>query len=162
MSCVTLRTSVAVPFLLLTLLPCLVAAQKTSGFPSISQRSYTGGSAKVTVKGTFTIDADVPLNTKASYSSGEVTWLQFGASGAAEPNSLITYGDTKEIGIQAGKGKQGATAGFFPDEEGQCSGTVEVTKTEVIGDYICKGVTSYEPGKGMGTVDIAVKFTAKS
>ena len=59
------------------------------------------------MKGTFTMDAEIPINAQASYSDGTMTWFQFGASGAAEPNSLITYGDNQEIGIQAGQGKVG-------------------------------------------------------
>ncbi|MEO7474226.1 MAG: hypothetical protein ABIY46_02735, partial [Gemmatimonadales bacterium] len=81
----------------LTSLPAPAPAQ-TSGFPSISERQFTGGSAKVTVTGSTTIAQEIPLNTQASYGDGEMTWLQFGASGSAEPNALITYGETKEIG----------------------------------------------------------------
>jgi hypothetical protein len=135
---------------------------QTSGFPTISQRQYTGGSARLTVTGAAAIDQDVAINTVASISDGESTWLQFGSSGAAEPNVLITYGETKEIGIIVGQGKLSATGGITPGEKSQCAGTVKVTASEVAGEYTCKGVTSYVPGKGMGTVDIKVNFTAKS
>ena len=158
----TLRSGLAASVLLFLLLPCPALAQKTNGFPDISQRSYKSGSAKVTVKGTFTMDAEIPINSQASYSDGTMTWLQFGASGADDPNSLITYSDIREIGIQAGRGKIGAQGGIMEGEASECSGTVEVTKTEIVGDYKCVGVTSYEPGKGMGKVDITVHFTAKS
>ena len=157
----TLRSSVALSFLLSLTLPGLAAAQKTSGFPAISQRYYKSGSAAVKVTGSFTVDQVIPINAQASFSDGEATWLQFGVSAAAEANSLITYGQTREIGIQVGKGKQSATAGIIEGEASQCSGTVEVTKTEIIGAYTCQGVTSYD-GKGMGQVDIAVKFTVGS
>ena len=132
---------------------------QTSGFPDISQRQYRAGSAKVTVTGSATIAQDIPLNAQASYSDGEVTWLQFGESGAATPNSLITYGETKEIGIAVAKGKFIATGGIMPGEKSQCSGTVEVTDTTVAGEYTCAGVTSNEPA---GKVDIKVRFTATS
>jgi len=138
------------------------AAGQTSGVPTISQRQYTGGSAKVKVTGSAKIDAEIPLNTQASYSDGEVTWLQFGASGSAEPDALITYGDTKEIGISVGKGKLIATGGIMPGEKSQCSGKVQVTGSLVSGEYSCTGVTSHDPGGGMGKVDIKVSFTAKS
>ena len=138
------------------------SAGQTSGFPTISQRQYTGGSAKVTVTGAARIDADIPLNTSASYSDGEVTWLQFGVSGSAEPESLITYGDTKEIGISVGKGKLTATGGIIPGEKSECAGTVRVTESLVAGEYTCHGVTSHDPAVGMGQVDITVSFTAKS
>jgi hypothetical protein len=147
---------------LLTLagLPAAAAAQ-TSGFPTISQRQYTGGSAKVTVTGSAKIDTEIPLNAQASVSDGESTWLQFGASGSAEPNALITYGDTKEIGITVGKGKLIATGGIMPGEKSDCAGKVQVTETLISGEYTCKGLTSYVPGEGMGKVDIKVTFTAK-
>src|SRR5690348_16502606 len=68
----------------LFLLVAPLAAQ-TDGFPTISGRQFTGGSAKVTVTGSTTITKEIPINTVASFSDGESTWLQFGASGAAEP-----------------------------------------------------------------------------
>jgi hypothetical protein len=139
------------------------AAAQTSGFPDISRRQYTGGSAKVTVTGSANIDAEIPLNTQASFSDGESsTWLQFGASGSAEPNALITYGETREIGIIVGKGKLSATGGIMPGEQSDCAGKVQVTETLISGEYTCKGLTSYLPGQGMGKVDIKVSFTAKS
>ncbi|MEO7477360.1 MAG: hypothetical protein ABIY46_18735 [Gemmatimonadales bacterium] len=142
------------------------ALGQTEGPPAISQRAYTGGSIKVRVTGSFTIDAEIPINAKASYSDGEMTWLQFGASGAAEPNALITYNtESGETGINAAKGKPTATAGFFAGEKSGCSGKAVVTPTLITGDYTCLGVASYDPAKGlkgMGKVDIKVKFTAAS
>ena len=158
-----MRGVVAVVALLSTLasLPAPAAAQ-TSGFPTISQRQYTGGSAKVTVTGSAAIDAEIPINEQASYSDGEVTWLQFGISGGADPEALITYGDTKEIGISVGKGKLSATGGIIPGDKSECAGTVKVTGSLVSGEYTCRGVTSHDPATGMGKVDITVTFTAKS
>jgi hypothetical protein len=130
--------------------------------PAISQRQFKGGSAKVTVTGSFTIDQEIPINTQASIGDGESTWLQFGASGSAEPNILITYGETGETGIIAGKGKSSATGGITPGQESDCAGTVKVTPTLVSGEYTCRGLTSYEPGKGMGTVEVKVAFSATS
>ena len=138
------------------------AAGQTSGFPTISQRQYTGGSATVTVGGSTTIDAEVPLNPQASYSDGEVTWLQFGVSGAETPNSLITYGQTKEIGIAVSKGKFTVTGGIMPGEASECLGKVQVTAKEVSGEYTCAGVTSHDPGRGMAKVNIKVRFSATS
>jgi hypothetical protein len=148
----------------LVTLPALTApsAAQTSGFPTISQRQYTGGSAKVTVTGSAKFDADIPLNVPASISDGESTWLQFGASGSAEPNALITYGQTREIGISVGKGKLGATGGIIEGEKSDCAGKVQVTESLISGEYSCRGLTSYVPGEGMGTVDVKVSFTAKS
>jgi hypothetical protein len=138
------------------------AAAQSSGFPTISERQFTGGSAKVTVTGSTKIAQEIPLNTKASYGSGDMTWLQFGASGSAEPNLLITYGETKEIGITVGQGKFTATGGIIPGEKSLCSGKESVTGTMISGDYTCAGVTSSEGGGKMGKVDIKVSFTAKS
>jgi hypothetical protein len=135
---------------------------QTGGFPTISARGYTAGSATVTVTGSAKIAEEIPLNTQASISDGEVTWLQFGDSGSEKPNALITYGQTKEIGVSVGKGKLGATGGIMPGEPSQCAGKVKVTETEVTGEYKCLGLTSYEPGVGMGKVDVTVRFTAKS
>jgi hypothetical protein len=145
----------------LTALPSAVGGQ-TSGFPIISQRQYTGGSAKVTVSGSAKIDADIPINTQASYSDGEMTWLQFGASGSEEPNALITYTDIKEIGITVGQGKLTVVGGITPGEKSQCSGKVKVTETEVSGEYTCAGVATHDPAAGMGKADVKVSFIAKS
>jgi len=146
---------------LLFIAPSLPA--QTSGFPSITARQYKSGSAKVTVSGSFQFEAEIPLNTGASISDGESTWLQFGDSGSPEPNALITYGDTKEIGLHVGKGKLGAIGGIVPGEKSECSGTASVTPTEITGEYTCTGVTSYDPSTGkMGTIAYTIRFTAKS
>jgi hypothetical protein len=153
--------SLAVVFLLLAGAAAPAAGQ-TSGFPSISQRQYTAGTATVTVTGSATINAEIPLNAQASYSDGEVTWLQFGVSGSPEPNALITYGQTREIGITVAEGKLVATGGIIPGEKSECSGEVQVTGTLVAGEYVCRGITSHDPARGMGTVDIKVTLSAKS
>jgi hypothetical protein len=129
--------------------------------PKISGRSFVGGSAKVTVTGSFQIDADVAINAKASFGDGEMTWIQFGVSGAAEPNALITYGD-QGIGIIVGLGKNTATAEPSA-EDAACTGEVNVTASSVAGQYTCREVASYNPTTGkMGKVNITVRFTAKS
>jgi hypothetical protein len=147
--------------LILGLAPRAAAAQ-TSGFPDISARTYTAGSIKVSVTGSTTIEGEIPLNKEASISDGEVTWLQFGVSGAPEPHSLITYGQSREIGISVGKGKWIALGGIMPGEKPECAGTVLVTTTEVKGDYTCKGVASHDPEHGVQKVDVTVSFSARS
>ena len=133
------------------------------GFPTISTRQFTGGSAKLIVTGSFTISQELALNPQGGFGDGEVTWIPFGVSGSDQPNALITYGETKEIGITVGRGKLIATGGITPGEPSQCSGKVEVTATLIAGRYTCKGVSSYDPGTGkMGKVDIDITFTAKS
>ncbi|HET7241252.1 MAG TPA: hypothetical protein VFI77_08830 [Gemmatimonadales bacterium] len=144
--------------LLLTGMAAPLAAQDGAP-PPISQRQFTGGSAKVTVTGSFTIDQEIAINTQASFGDGGSTWLQFGVSGAAEPNILITYGET---GVIVGKEKWSATGGITPGEKSDCAGTVKVTPTLVSGEYTCRDITSYQPGKGMAKVDIKVAFSARS
>jgi hypothetical protein len=116
----------------------------------------------VSVKGATEIAAEVPLNTQASISDGGMTWLQYGASGSEAPNALITY-SPYEIGVSAGKGKFIVTAGIMPGEKPTCSGSSEVTENAVTGHYTCPGLTSYDAATGkMGTVDIDIRFSAKS
>ena len=125
--------------------------------PIISARSYVGGSAKVTVTGSFQINEDIPINTQASYSDGEMTWLQYGASGSEAPNALVTI-SPDEVGINVGRGKQTATIGAE-----KCSGGMDVTGNSITGHYKCPNVTSYDPLSGqMGTVNIEVDLAATS
>jgi hypothetical protein len=129
--------------------------------PKISGRSFAGGSAKVTVTGSFQIDADVAINATASFGDGEMTWIQFGVSGAEEPNALITYGD-QGIGIIIGLGKNTATAEPSA-EDAACTGEVNVTAGSVAGQYTCTGVGSYNPTtKKLGKVNITIRFTGTS
>jgi hypothetical protein len=125
--------------------------------PVISERYYVGGSAKVTVTGSFQIDEAIPINTKASYSAGDMTWLQYGDSGSELPNALVTI-STYEIGINAARGKPTAVIGAE-----NCTGSMDVAASLITGEYKCPNVTSYDPRSGqMGTVDIEIDFTAAS
>jgi hypothetical protein len=136
---------------------------QASAYPPISAREFVSGSVKVKVTGAFTIDQEIQINTKASIGGGDMTWLQYGASGSADGDALITFTETKEVGIMVGTGKQTATAGVTPGEESLCKGKTEVAAKLISGHYTCKGVTSYEPKTfKMGKVDIDVTFTAKS
>jgi hypothetical protein len=161
MRCIPWGSSVLTTGLLLAVLQSRVEGQ-TDGPPKITQRQFTGGSAMLMVTGSAKIDQEVAINDKASYGDGTMTWIQFGASGAEEPNVLITYGESGEIGISVGKGKFVVTGSIMEGEESTCSGKAQATETLVSGEYICTGLTSYEPGKGMGKVDVKVRFTAKS
>ena len=151
-----------VAFALAPSLLASAAAAQTDGFPTISGRTFTGGSAMVTVTGDTKFAQEIPINTQASISDGESTWLQYGASGSADPNALITYGQTKEIGITIGQGKFIATGGIMAGEKSECSGKVTVTANLISGEYACTGLVSKQASGGMGRVDIKVTFTAKS
>ncbi len=145
-------------------LVCLAphAAGQTGKTPTISARQYTAGSATVTVHGVVEIAAEVPLNTQASMSDGEMTWLQYGASGSETPNALITY-SLYEVGVSVGKGTFVVTAGIMEGEKPQCTGSSEVTADMITGHYTCPGMTSHDAATGkMGKVDIEVRFSAKS
>lgn len=147
--------------LFLTVVAAPVGAQP-GRYPPISARQFEGGSVRVTVTGSAAIEQEIALNTKASFGDGEVTWLQFGVSGADTPNALITYGEGGEIGIAVGRGKFIATGGLVPGERSECTGKVQVTENSITGEYSCAGVTSHDPSTDMGKVDIKVSFTAKS
>lgn len=139
------------------------AGAQESAYPPISKREFVGGSVKVKVTGMFTIDGELQLNKQASIGDGEMTWLQYGASGSAEPNALITFTQTKEVGINVARGKLTSITGVTPGEKSICTGKVEVTATLISGHYTCKGAASYDPATfKMGKVDIEVEFTAKS
>jgi hypothetical protein len=115
------------------------------------------------VTGSEKIKAAIPINKEASISDGEMTWLQYGASGSESPNSLITFGQTGEVGVSAGRGKFMVTAGVMPGEKPQCAGKTDVSATLISGNYTCRGITSYDAKSGtMGKVDMVVRFTAKS
>jgi hypothetical protein len=143
--------------LLAAALAAVAPAGTADGVPTISPRGYVGGSAKVTVSGSFKINADIPINKQASMSDGEMTWLQYGVSGAAEPNMLLTV-SSYEVGFGVARGKATATAGAE-----DCTGDMVVAPQQVHGKYNCKGITSYDPSTGqMGTVDIEIQFVATS
>ena len=154
-----------IPRLVIAGLLVTLFARSASGqaYPPISARTFKSGSVRVVVTGSFTVNTDVPLNTQASISDGEMTWLQFGVSGSNAPEALITYGDNKETGVTVGSGKQVATGGMMPGEKPTCSGTVEVTATLISAHYVCKGLSAHDSSTGkLGKVDVEVTFTAKS
>jgi hypothetical protein len=133
------------------------AAVTLPDIPTVSTRSFTGGSARVTVSGAITIDTELPLNARASYGDGEMTWIQFGTAEAGAPNVLITYGGG-DLGVIVGMGSKTATA-----EGAHCTGSVQATATTVAGEYRCKDVDSWDPKTSrMGKIEISIRFTAKS
>ncbi len=116
----------------------------------------------VKVSGAVQIDQEVPINAKASFGDGEMTWLQFGVSGAAEPERL-GHLPTIRVGITLGKGRFSCHRRCHGGETPQCSGKTEVTETSVSGHYTCPGIVSHDAATGkMGKIDIEIRFTAKS
>lgn len=137
-----------------------VAQVPDTQVPVISARQYKSGSATVVVKGSFQVDQAIAINTQASMSDGEMTWLQFGASGSAQPNALITYGEGigDGVGVNVGIGRRSVTVG-----SDICDGAVTITPTTMTGHYVCAGATSYDSSTGrMGKVDIDIRFTVQS
>lgn len=162
MRCTPIWSRLAAPALiaLATVPPAL--AQEPA-YPPISARQFTEGSIEVQVTGSQNIDEEIPINSQASIGDGEVTWLQYGASGSESPNSLITFTQTGEVGVSVGKGKFTVTAGVTPGEKPQCEGKTQVAPTLITGSYTCRGITSYDAATGtMGKVDVVVAFRAKS
>jgi len=125
--------------------------------PVISARTYTAGHIQVNVSGHFDIDASPELNTQASISDGEYTWIQYGASGSEAPNATVTIGEG-EIGIIVGVGRYTATG-----TSTACSMTTNVTATRVSGHFMCPKITGYSQADGsMGDVTIEIDFEASS
>lgn len=85
-------------------LAVVLSTSADANIPIISGRTYVSERAKVTVTGSFQINEDIAFNDKASYSDGEMTWLQYGVSGAETPGLLVTA-SPDEVGIIAGRGK---------------------------------------------------------
>ena len=147
-----LRDATAVGLIAVTL-----TASAAAPLPVISGRTYISGSAKVTVTGTFQFDTVIPINKEASFSDGEMTWIQYGVSGSEQPNMLVTVSH-EEVGFGIGLGKKVSVAGGE-----QCSGDMDVKPTMVIGHYKCPGITSYDPRDGkLGKVTFEIDMTAGS
>ena len=109
------------------------------------------------VSGFFDIDASPALDTKASISSGDYTWIQYGASGEAAPNATVTIGNG-DIGISVAVGRFVATGTTI-----ECKITTDVTPAKVSGHYSCPKVTGYnQADRSMGDVKIEVDFEATS
>jgi hypothetical protein len=64
--------------------------------------------------------------------------------------------------VIVGQGKMSATGGIMPRRGVGLRRDGEGDAEAGDGEYTCRGVSSYEPGKGMGKVDIKVTFSATS
>ncbi len=125
--------------------------------PVISARTYTTGHIRLRVSGHFDIDASPALDTKASISDGEYTWIQYGASGSEAPNATVTIGNG-DMGVSVAVGRNIAT-GTSTD----CSMTTSVTAASVAGHFTCPKITGYNQADGsMGDVKIEIDFEASS
>ena len=149
--------------LLVGLLVVTLPAGAQKHYPPISARTFDSGSVQITVTGAFTMDTKVMLNKPASFGDGEMTWVQFGTSGATTPNALFTFTTMGEVGIQVAQGTLQAVAGIGGNEQPWCTGKLEVKPKLVTGDYTCVGAASHDTATGkMGKVTVTVKFTAGS
>lgn len=125
--------------------------------PVVSARTYTGGHIQLKVTGQFDIDASPELDTKASISDGEYTWIQYGTSGSQAPNATVTIGNG-DMGVSVVVGRYIATA-----TSTECSMTTNVTAAKVSGHFKCPKVTGYNQADGaMGDVAIEIEFDASS
>jgi hypothetical protein len=125
--------------------------------PVISARTYTTGHIQVNVSGHFEIDASPELDTQASISDGEYTWIQYGASGEEAPNATVTIGQG-DMGIAVAVGRYVAVGTTT-----ECSMTTTVTATKVSGHFTCPKVTGYnQADRSMGEVTIEIDFEASS
>jgi hypothetical protein len=147
-----------IPAAAVTATLCVTLGVESAGeIPVISARTYVGGSAKVTVTGSFQINDEIAIDKEASLSDGEMTWLQYGASGLEPPNALVTV-STGEVSLHVARGKQTATAGAD-----DCSGDLVVSSNSITGQYKCQNVTSYDARTGKtGKISIEISLTATS
>ena len=123
--------------------------------PQISKRTFSDGTARLKISGTFSLNEEIAINKAASIADDGQIWLQYGSSGSDSANVLVTV-QPDEVGISPAKGKQTATAGAD-----NCKGKLVVTPALVTGNYKCTGVTSYDQKtRQMGKVDIEISFTA--
>jgi hypothetical protein len=143
--------------LLTVLFLASVALHAGAQVPQISKRTFSSGTAKLKVTGSFAVDEEIGINKQASIADDGQTWLQYGSSGSDSANVLVTV-QPEEVGIGPGKGKDGATAGAD-----LCKGKLVVTPALVTGNYKCTGVTSYNSKtRQMGKIDIEITFTANT
>lgn len=148
---------------LLALAAFTIPAGAQKHYPTISARQFTSGSVHIKVTGAFSLDQDVKINTAASVGDGEMTWLQFGASGGAQPNATITFTDGGEVGIVVAQGTVQGVAGIGGNEKPWCTGKLDVADKLITGTYTCADAASYDRASGrMGKVNIEVKITAGS
>lgn len=125
--------------------------------PVVSERTYKAGYMNLKVSGFFDINASPALDTVASISDGEYTWIQYGKSGEAPPAATVTIGNG-DIGISVGVGRFVATGTTI-----ECEITTEVTPSKVSGHYSCPKVSGYNTDtRVMGDVKIEADFEATS
>ena len=141
----------------------VVPASAQKHYPPISARQFDSGSVQIKVTGAFTMDTKVALNTPASFGDGEMTWVQFGTSGATTPNALITFTTMGEVGIHVAQGTVQAVGGIGGNEQPWCTGKLDVKPKLITGDYSCIGISTHDKATDkMGKVTVTVKFTAGS
>ena len=125
--------------------------------PDVSARTYVTGRIQLNVTGHFSINASPALDTRASISDGDYTWIQFGDSAGAAPNATITIGNG-DMGVSVAVGRYVATG-----TSTECTMHTTVTPTTVTGHFTCPKVTGYNQADGsMGDVAIEVDFEANS
>ena len=156
-----------IPILFSLAATCLLGPVRTIGkgqaspIPTISNRQFTGGSAKVKVTGSSQIDADVPINTQASISNDGHVWIQYGASGAPTPN-LLDHRARRRAWIRRGQGQIHRHRQYHGGRRGPMLGQDRCDAHWCLGTIPVRGSSPTMPRRAMGKVNIEVTFTATS
>ena len=128
--------------------------------PTISARSYTGGSTPVTVTGSFGFSSTIALHPPASYSDGTETTLSYGwflgSDGLLLAFSQREGADGLGLNVQSGP--------WIATYLGEgCTWEVEVTDVTLSGHVSCTDIPAVNEADGTtGVVDIELDFSADS
>jgi hypothetical protein len=128
--------------------------------PVISARDYSGGSAPVTVTGSFSFDSTVALDTPATFSDGTQTSLSY-AYNLESGGILLAFSD---LDGAEGLGLNVAVGPWIATYMGQgCSWEIEVTAVRVSGNISCTDIPATNQDDGTtGTIDVELDFSADS
>lgn len=128
--------------------------------PSISARTYSGGSAPVAVTGSFTFGSTLALLPQDAFSDGTETTLNYGFQ--LDPGGMLLVFSERTgadgLGLNVNYGPWMAT---YLGEG--CTWEVEVTDVTLSGHISCTDIPAVNEADGTtGTVDIELDFAANS
>jgi hypothetical protein len=138
-----------------------ISAPGTGGvIPVISARDYVGGSAPLTVSGSFGINSTIGLDPQSSFSDGVETTLSYGFNDESGGVLLaFSHAEGSEgLGLNVNFGSWMAT---YMGEG--CAWDVNVTEQTLAGHVSCSDLPAMNAADGTtGTVDVELDFTADS